>query len=69
MNEPAPTPAPAERSVLDLLFVTLTVALETLGPAAEAGVIVDYARELQDAITSYWRRVYDNIEEEDELPF
>lgn len=68
MSDPAPRPIPLEITVLELLFLTLRVAVETLGPEFETHGIVDQAQDLQEVITSYWRSVYDNIEE-DELPF
>ena len=65
MSDPAPNPTAVEISVLELLFATLGLAIETLGPVAETWGIADYARDLQDAITSYWRLVH----EDDEIPF
>ena len=68
MSAPAPSPAPSEMSVLELLFMTLELTIETLGPESESQGIADSARDLQDMITSYWQVVHGVIEDED-LPF
>lgn len=54
-------------SCLELLFVALELAVGALDEAIDAGGLVCQARDLQDAITSHWRKVDDA--RDDELPF
>ncbi len=61
-------PGRAETVVLDLLSLMLSLVIETLDQVADTHGVAGLARDLQDAISSYWRAVHE-AEGEDELPF
>lgn len=67
MNAPVRATVPRELLVLELLFVALDLATRALEHALGAGGLVSQARDLQDAITSYWRGVDGPCD--DERPF
>ncbi|PRP89895.1 hypothetical protein ENSA5_70020 [Enhygromyxa salina] len=55
-------------AMLDLLSLMLSLVIETLDQVPDTHGVAGQARDLQDAISSYWRAVHDG-EGEDELPF